>query len=107
MRFPVQVKPGAVRVLTPRAFEEEQVIADQLMAGNVIIVDFKYLDLNIKQRMISFLEGTLFGIDGRMVVLREDVVVLLPHDALFEEPTPEYGPQQVNFARKAFEQYSS
>jgi hypothetical protein len=51
----------------------------------VVLVDFKYLDESIKQRMIAFLEGALFGIDGRKVVLRDDLIALLPEGALAEE----------------------
>lgn len=88
MRFPIQVNQGAVKIITPRYFEDEQKIADELLAGRVVIIDFKYLDPAIKQRVLAFLEGTLFGIDGKMVVLREDVMLLLPHGALAEEEKP-------------------
>jgi FtsZ-interacting cell division protein YlmF len=114
MRFPVQVNPGAVKVIAPRYFEDEQYIADQVLAGCVVIVDFKYLDLNIKQRIISFLERTLFGIDGKMIILREDLVLLLPQNALAEnevrlaeintQPQPEPGNTQ-NFNKLAMENY--
>ena len=85
MRFPLQVNPGAIKIITPRYFEDEQKIADELLLGRVVVIDFKYLDPAIKQRVVSFLEGTLFGIDGKMVVVREDVMLLLPHGALAEE----------------------
>lgn len=84
MRFPVQVNPSSIKVMAPRKFEDQQQIADQLLNGCVIILDFKYIDNNLKQRMISFMEGTLFGIDGKLVVLREDLVLLVPHGALDE-----------------------
>jgi FtsZ-interacting cell division protein YlmF len=114
MRFPIQVNQGAVKIITPRYFEDEQYIADQILAGCVVIVDFKYLDLNIKQRIISFLEGTLFGIDGKMIILREDLVLLLPQNALAENevqlqenPAQEQNnPGNVqNFTKLALENY--
>jgi cell division inhibitor SepF len=85
MTLPAQVNPGSVIVFSPRYFEEEQQIADQLLQGRVVIVDFKYLDDAIKQRMTAFLEGALFGIDGQKVPLREDLVALLPKGALYQE----------------------
>lgn len=85
MTLPAQVNPGSVLIFVPRYFEEEQQIADQLLQGRVVIVDFKYLDEAIKQRMIAFLEGALFGIDGQKVILRENLVILLPKGALFSE----------------------
>jgi cell division inhibitor SepF len=85
MGIPQQVNPQSVIIITPRYFEEEQYIADQLLQGRVVLIDFKYMDDAIKQRMISFLEGALFGIDGKKVVLRENLFILLPRGALFED----------------------
>lgn len=85
MTLPAQVNPGSVIVFAPRYFEEEQHIADQLLQGRVVIVDFKYLDESIKQRMTAFLEGALFGIDGQKVVLRDDLLALLPKGSLYQE----------------------
>lgn len=85
MTLPIQVNPGSIIICTPRYFEEEQFIADQLLQGRVVVVDFKYLDEAIKQRMIAFLEGALFGIDGQKVILRENLVLLMPQGALYAE----------------------
>lgn len=85
MSLPKQVNPDSIVINLPKSFEDAQSIADNLLQGKVVIVDFKYLDANIKQRLVSFLEGTLFGIDGRLVVLREDIAVLLPEGALAEK----------------------
>ena len=97
MRFPSQVNPQSIKMIAPRYFEDEQKIADELLAGRVVILDFKYLDPAIKQRVVAFLEGTLFGIDGKMVILREDVMMLLPQGALAEEENQ----PQLNVARPA------
>ena len=96
MNLPAQVKPGSIVLCTPRYFEEEQYIADQLLQGRVVIVDFKYLDEAIKQRMVAFLEGALFGIDGKKVSLRENLIALLPEGALWEE-------EKIAFQPKAYE----
>lgn len=85
MKFPARVSKGAVKVITIRAFEEEQNIADEVISGCVVLADFKFIDTNIKQRILSFLEGTMFGIDGKMLTLRDDLVLLLPNGALAEE----------------------
>ena len=95
MTVPAQVNPGSVIICTPRYFEEEQQIADQLLQGRVVLVDFKYLDEAIKQRMIAFLEGALFGIDGQRVVLRENLVLLTPRGSLFAEKK-NYQPEEYD-----------
>ncbi|MDR2431327.1 MAG: cell division protein SepF [Candidatus Margulisbacteria bacterium] len=84
MKFPVKVGRGAVKIITIRSFEEEHLVADKVISGSIVLVDFKYIDSNIKQRILAFLEGTIFGIDGKMLVLRDDLVLLLPNGALDE-----------------------
>ena len=92
MKFPAKVGKGTVKIITIRSFEEEQTIADEVISGCVVLADFKYIDTNIKQRILSFLEGTMFGIDGKMLILREDLVLLLPNGALAE---PEKNPLEI------------
>ncbi len=85
MVLPKQVNPESIIIVSPRCFEDEKYIADQLLQGRVVVVDFKYLDTSIKQRVVAFLEGMLFGIDGKLVVMRDDLILLLPEGALHEE----------------------
>lgn len=94
MKFPLRVGKGSVKLITIRSFEEEHLVADLVIAGCVVLVDFKYIDAHVKQRILSFLEGTLFGIDGKMLNLREDLVVLLPNGAL-DEPIDQQNPMEL------------
>ena len=94
MKFPMRVGKGSVKLITIRSFEEEHLVADQVIAGCVVLVDFKYIDAQVKQRILSFLEGTLFGIDGKMVTLRDDLVVLLPNGAL-DDPIDQRNPMEL------------
>jgi len=94
MKFPMRVGKGSVKLITIRSFEEEHLVADQVIAGCVVLVDFKYITPQIKQRILSFLEGTLFGIDGKMVTLRDDLVMLLPNGAL-DDPIDQQNPMEL------------
>jgi FtsZ-interacting cell division protein YlmF len=57
MSLPKQVNTDSVVVVIPRYFEEEQQMRP-IITRRVVIVDLKYVDTSIKQRMVAFLEGT-------------------------------------------------
>ena len=85
MKFTDKVAKGSVKVFAVRSPREEQELSEQAKQGKVLLVDFRHADLNTRQLMLSFLEGTMFGLNGKMVVLREDLVLLTPADALADD----------------------
>ena len=90
MKFADKIAKGAIKIFTVRSSQEGQELSEQAKQGRVLLVDFKNADLNTRQLMLSFLEGTMFGLNGQMVVLREDLVLLVPHDALAEDVSGVY-----------------
>ena len=85
MKFADKVAKGAVKVFTVHSSREEQELSEQAKQGKVLLVDFRNADLNTRQLMLSFLEGTMFGLNGKMVILREDLVLLVPSEALADD----------------------
>ncbi len=64
--------------------EEEQAVADALLRGDIIVADLSVLPDQHYDLVISFLEGVLFGINNQMVYLRDDLVLLLPDNIVYE-----------------------
>jgi len=50
----------------PQSFSSTQEISDALKKGNVVIVDISYLDKNDALRMIDFLGGVMYALNGDM-----------------------------------------
>jgi len=50
----------------PQAFSETQEISDSLKKGNIVIVDISNLDKNEALRMIDFLGGVMYALNGDM-----------------------------------------
>lgn len=74
-----------VVTIQPERIEHEQVLADHLLSGRVVLVDLKNTDTETAQRIVSFLEGALYGVSGEMVKLREDLLLLAPEGMLWQE----------------------
>jgi len=75
-----------VVTLQPEKIEHEQLVVDHLLAGRVVIVDFRKTDAETARRIISFLEGALYGVSGEMLRLREDLILLVPGGMLYKGP---------------------
>jgi len=61
--------PGAGRslqvlVVTPTGFEEVQSIAENLKAWRPVIVNLERCDREVARRVVDFLSGTVFALDG-------------------------------------------
>ena len=57
-RLPINYKP--------HSFSDTQEISDMLKKGNVVIVDISDLDKNDALRMIDFLGGVMYALNGDM-----------------------------------------
>jgi FtsZ-interacting cell division protein YlmF len=73
---------GLVKMFTVQSFEDGWGIAEQVINGFTVLVDFKHTDQSVKQRLLSFFDGTMFGLDGQLLALRDDLILLLPLGAL-------------------------
>ena len=53
-------------LVEPRAFSEAQQIADYLKAKNQVVVNFKRVTSDVSKRIMDFLNGIIYAIDGTM-----------------------------------------
>ena len=73
-------------VLEPRAYEDSVTMASQLKEGKPLVINLKYLDSAHARRLIDFLCGTAFAINGHMLKVSDNVFLFTPeqitiHDA--------------------------
>ena len=73
------VKGGSKMVLVePRAFSESQQIADNLKRKNSVVVNLKRVTNDQAKRIIDFLSGTLYAINGDMQKLGNGIYLCTP-----------------------------
>ena len=65
-------------LVEPRAFSEAQQIADYLKANNQVVVNFKRVTSDVSKRIMDFLNGIIYAIDGTMQKLGPGIVLCAP-----------------------------
>lgn len=65
-------------LVEPRAFSEAQTIADYLKTKNQVVVNFKRVTTDVSKRIMDFLHGIVYAIDGTMQKLGPGIVICAP-----------------------------
>ena len=65
-------------LVEPRAFSEAQQIADYLKEQNQVVVNFKRVTSDVSKRIMDFLNGIIYAIDGSMQKLGPGIVICAP-----------------------------
>jgi len=65
-------------LVEPRAFSEAQQIADYLKSKNQVVVNFKRVTTDVSKRIMDFLHGIVYAIDGTMQKLGPGIVICAP-----------------------------
>ena len=65
-------------LVEPRAFSEAQQIADYLKGKNQVVVNFKRVTTDVSKRIMDFLHGIVYAIDGTMQKLGPGIVICAP-----------------------------
>lgn len=69
--------PGVV-VTHPRSLEEGQTIADQLKARRTVIVNLDLADERSGQRLLNFLSGVVYALDGSLRKVGDGIFLATP-----------------------------
>jgi len=67
-----------VSIFHPRRFDQVTEIADNLRAGRHIVVNLVGADRALSQRMVDFLSGVVYTVDGKMQRLGEGIYLFVP-----------------------------
>lgn len=71
-------KSGKMILVEPRAYSESQEIADHLKAKNSVVVNFKRVTNDQAKRIIDFLSGTLYAINGDLQKIGDGIYLCTP-----------------------------
>ena len=65
-------------LVEPRAFSEAFQVADYLKANNQVVVNFKRVTSDVSKRIMDFLNGIIYAIEGNMEKLGPGIVLCAP-----------------------------
>ncbi len=71
-------------LLEPRAYSESQQIADYLKLRNAVVVNLKRVTPDQAKRIVDFLSGTLYAIDGDIQKLGGGIFLCTPNNVNVE-----------------------
>ncbi len=67
-----------VSIFHPRRFDEVTEIADNLRSGRHVVVNLVGADRTLSQRIVDFLSGVVYTVDGKMQRLGESIYLFVP-----------------------------
>ncbi len=67
-----------VNVLYARTMEDARRAADGLKAGNQQLVNFQYADPRLRERVVDFLMGVVYALEGTVERVHEQVFLFAP-----------------------------
>lgn len=67
-----------IKVEEPRIYEDSLGIATQLREKKPVIVNLKFLDKQTSKRLIDFICGTAYAINGHMMKIGENIFLFTP-----------------------------
>ena len=67
-----------VCVIKPTSFEDAREIAETLLADRTVILNMEGLDLALAQRLIDFISGACYAIDGNLQKVSNYIFIITP-----------------------------
>ena len=67
-----------VCVIKPTSFEDAREIAESLLADRTVILNMEGLDLSLAQRLIDFISGACYAIDGNLQKVSNYIFIITP-----------------------------
>lgn len=69
-----------LKVVKPAAFEEVSDVADHLLAGCTVVLNLELLDNSTMMRMLDFLNGVTYSIDGDIKNVSKSTFIITPNN---------------------------
>lgn len=69
-----------IALYEPRTYADAQTIATQLLGGEAVIVNLGSIDENTGKRILDYLGGTAFAVDGTIERVGERIFLATPHN---------------------------
>ena len=95
-----------IKVEEPRIYEDSLNIATHLRDNKPVIINLKYLDSASGKRLIDFVCGTAYAINGHMMKIGENIFLFTPEHVLIADqnnkPTVEKESEYTNDADTFF-----
>ena len=69
----------------PKVYEDSLTISTQLRSGSPVVINLRHLDPNEGTRLIDFVCGTAYAIDGHMIKIGESIFLFTPSNIVISD----------------------
>ena len=69
-----------VVVMQPENFEDAKGIADHLKTKKPVIINLEELDTDVARRVVDFLSGSVYGLDGNIQKISAGIFLIAPYN---------------------------
>lgn len=73
-----RAKASQITLYEPRLYADVKQIASQLLNSRAVIVNFSQMDSKVAARIVDFLNGTVFAIDGDIKRIGKEIFLCTP-----------------------------
>lgn len=78
-------------IMQPGSFEESRDIANHLKERKPIVVNLEYVDKNVSRRIVDFLSGSVYALDGDIRKVANQIFLITPCNVGVEEDAQDHG----------------
>ncbi len=78
LSMPVNRNPVSVVVIEPIDFNDSQKMADYLCKNQPVVINFEETDREVRKRIIDFVSGTIYALDGTLRKIGRNLLVCAP-----------------------------
>ena len=68
-----------IRIIKPVTFDDSTKVADEVKARRLVIFDVGNMDEDEARRVVDFISGTVYGMDGNMQKITSGIFVATPN----------------------------
>lgn len=74
-----------VVLIRAESVEDSKEICDQLLSGNVVVVNMENASNKQKSRIIDFISGSVYGMNGNILSVSNSIYVTAPEDIVLSD----------------------
>ena len=90
LSMPVNQSPVSVVVIEPVDFNDSQKIADYLCKNQPVVINFEDTDPDTRKRIIDFVSGTIYALDGTLRKIGRNILVCAPPNVEIDTENTNY-----------------
>ncbi len=80
-----------VVVIEPINFDDAQKVADYLRKNQPVVVNFEDTDSDVMKRIVDFVSGTIYALNGNMKKIGRNIMVCAPQNVDIDAGNTAYG----------------